>query len=113
VIPAARARALPLVGLLALLLSAHPAEAKKPLDPTEKIDVNAAPLEELMRLPGIGRKRAEAIVALRAKRPLRRPEELASVKGISPAWVARNRASLTTGGAATPAPAQPAPPTRP
>jgi competence protein ComEA len=72
-----------------------PAAAKdRPLAAGERIDLNQAPVEELMRLPGVGRKRADAIAALRERRPLRRPEDLAQVKGISPAWVAKHRALL-------------------
>jgi competence protein ComEA len=91
-----------------VLLSATPAAAKgKPLEPGEKVDVNAAPVEELMRLPGIGRKRAEAIAALRARRPFRRADEIAQVKGISPAWVAKNRGVIEVSAPAAAAPATP------
>jgi competence protein ComEA len=92
------------------LVAAGPAEAKgKPLQPGEKVDLNGAPIAELMRLPGVGRKRAEAIAALRAKRPFRRADDVAQVKGISPGWVAKHRALLdvsppgTIGGAVRPA----------
>jgi competence protein ComEA len=93
--PASRAPALGLV--LALLLAATDAAAKPPLAPGERIDVNRAGAAELMRLPGVGRRRAEAILAQRAKRPFRRPEDLAAVKGISPAWVAKHRLHLDVG----------------
>jgi competence protein ComEA len=84
-----------------LLLATGPAAAKgRPLAPGELVDLNAASVEELMRLPGVGRKRAEAIVALRSRRPLRRADDVAQVKGISPAWVAKNRANLAAGAAA-------------
>jgi competence protein ComEA len=87
--------------LVAAAPVAAPAEAKgKPLAPGERVDVNRAPVEELMRLPGIGRKRAETIAALRAKRPFRKVEELAQVKGISASWVAKHRAALEAGAAA-------------
>ena len=39
-------------------------------------------LEKLLELPGVGRKRAEQIVALREKRPFRRVLELRRVRGI-------------------------------
>jgi competence protein ComEA len=52
----------------------------RPGDP--KIDLNTATAQELMRLPGIGRKRAEAILALREKRPFRRVREIRRVRGI-------------------------------
>ena len=74
--------ALPLIGLLALLL-ATPAEAqKKPLGPGERVDLNSATAAELMRLPGVGKKKAEAIVATRDKRPFRKAEEVTRVKGL-------------------------------
>ncbi len=47
------------------------------------VALNSATLEDLRRLPGIGPKKAEAILALRAKLGrFRRPEELMRVKGI-------------------------------
>lgn len=48
-----------------------------------KIDLNTATAVELMTLPGIGEKRAEAIVADReANGPFRVPEDLTRVDGI-------------------------------
>lgn len=48
-----------------------------------KIDLNTATVAELMTLPGIGEKRAEAIVADReANGPFRIPEDLTRVDGI-------------------------------
>ena len=106
---------LPLLGLLALL-AATPARAeKKPLGAGERIDLNSATSAELMRLPGVGKKRADAIVASRDKRPFRKPEEVTRVKGCSPAWYAKVKSLVTasdTGGASRPAAApgaQPAP----
>jgi competence protein ComEA len=91
--------ALPLLGLLALLL-ATPARAEKtPLGPGERIDLNGATAAELMRLPGVGKKRAEAIVASRDKRPFRKPEEVTRVKGCSPRWYAKVKGMLTVGDA--------------
>jgi competence ComEA-like helix-hairpin-helix protein len=52
--------------------------------PTSAVDLNSANAEALMRLPGIGKRRAERIIARRTKRPFRSPEELAAVKGIGP-----------------------------
>ena len=55
--------------------------------PTPKpsvININTATAEELMCLPGIGRTKAEAILADRtANGPYSAPEDLARVKGIS------------------------------
>jgi competence protein ComEA len=90
---------LPLLGLLALL-AASPARAeKKPLGPGERVDLNSATTAELMRLPGVGRKRAEAIVASRDKRPFRKADEVTRVKGCSPGWYARVKGMVTVGDA--------------
>jgi competence protein ComEA len=89
------------------MLAAAPAlAAKKPLAPSDRIDLNRATVVELVRLPGVGRKKAEAIVALRQRAPLKRVEDVLSVKGISPGWLERNRAHLTV---ATPPPGRVAP----
>jgi competence protein ComEA len=94
---------------LVLLAAAPAVAAKKPLGPAERIDVNRASVVELMRLPGIGRKKAEAIVAHRARAPYRRLEDLLTVKGVSHAWLEKQRAHLVFG------PGSPAssPPVRP
>src|SRR5699024_10940966 len=50
---------------------------------TGKININTAGLEELQTLPGIGEKRAQAIVDDReANGPFRIPEDLTRVSGI-------------------------------
>jgi competence protein ComEA len=83
---------------LALLASATPAlAAKKPLGPADRVDVGRAGVAELMRLPGVGRKKAEAIVARRNQAPFRRLEDLLSVKGVSRAWLEKQRSHLTLG----------------
>jgi competence protein ComEA len=87
-------RALTAAAVLATALLASPAAAKPTLRSGERIDLNRASVAELMRLPSVGRKRAEAIVAHRGRRPFRRVEEVAAVKGISPGWISRNRAVL-------------------
>lgn len=94
----------------ALLLAAAPAlaEAKRPLGPGDRIDLNRAGVTELMRLPGVGEKRAQAIVAARAKQPFRKPEDVLVVKGIGPRWLAKVRANLVVGTAAPAAQARPA-----
>ena len=49
----------------------------------ERVDLNAAGLEELMSLPGIGEARARAILDDRAEHgPFRYPEDLIRVRGI-------------------------------
>lgn len=52
--------------------------------PTAAVDLNRATALQLTRLPGIGKKRAEEIVALRARRPFRHPRELLRMRGIGP-----------------------------
>ncbi len=68
----------------ALLLAAHPAlAAKKTLPPGARIDLNRASVAELMRLPGVGEKRAQAIVAHRSRQPFRRAEDVVAAGGPS------------------------------
>ncbi len=75
---------------VATLLAATPALAeKKPLGSAERLDLNRASAAQLMRLPGVGKKRAQAILAYRAHQPFRRLEDLLAVKGISAEWLER------------------------
>ncbi|MBS1910972.1 MAG: helix-hairpin-helix domain-containing protein [Bacteroidetes bacterium] len=50
--------------------------------PAGPIDVNHAPKLELMRLPGVGEKTAQAIIERRMHVPFRRPDDIMSIKGI-------------------------------
>ena len=85
--------------LCAALLTASPALAGgKSLPAGERIDLNRASVVELMRLPGVGQKRAQAIVAHRAKQPFRKVDDVLAVKGLGPAWLAKVKAG--GGGAA-------------
>ncbi len=81
------------------LLGASPALAKKPLGSTERIDLNQAPVTELMRLPGCGRKRAEAITAYRAHHPFRTTSEVLRVKGVKAKWYTRVKNHLSASSA--------------
>ena len=90
-------RARVLAALLTLLAAGPALAAKKPLAAGERIDVNRASVVELMRLPGVGRKKAEAIAAHRTRAPYRRLEDLLSVKGISPGWLEKQRPHLAVG----------------
>ena len=59
-----------------------PAPSESP-EPDGKVNINTAGREELMALPGIGEKRAEAIIKDRERNgPFRYPEELTRVSGI-------------------------------
>jgi competence protein ComEA len=94
-------RLLVAAAVAALALAASPAfAAKKALPPGERIDLNRASVSELMRLPGVGEKRAQAIVAHRQKQPFRRPEDVVLVKGLGPAWFQKVKANLTAGATA-------------
>jgi len=50
--------------------------------PVQLVDLNRASVDELCTLPGIGRKKAEAIIALRERRPFTRVTQLLQIKGI-------------------------------
>ncbi len=105
--PGGPARPLALLALLAALLPGPALAEKKALAPGERVDLNRAGAAELMRLPGVGRGRAEAIVAFRGRQPFRRPEDVLRVKGLSRSWFDRVRGHLVAGEPArSPAPAQ-------
>jgi competence protein ComEA len=94
--------------VLALGAAAPALAAKKPLPAGERIDLNRASVAQLMRLPGVGRKRAEAIAAQRARAPFAKVEDVLAVKGVSAAWLEKQRAHLAVGAAAPrPVPAGP------
>ncbi len=96
----ARAKAL-LVAVA--VLAAFPAlAAKKALSPGERVDLNRASVTELMRLPGLGQKRAQAIVAYRTRQPFRRTEDVLAVKGLGPAWLAKVKGNVVAGGVPAP-----------
>lgn len=97
-----------LVGAAILSVTATPAlAAKKALGPAERIDLNRATVAELMRLPGVGLRKAQAIVARRQKAPFRAPEEVMQVKGCGRLWFQKVKGNLVASGApsATPLPA--------
>jgi competence protein ComEA len=65
--------------------SAAPNSAKAPSGITEdgRVILNVASADELRKLPGVGQKRAEAIVALRQKLgKFKRPTDLLRIRGI-------------------------------
>ncbi len=65
--------------------------------PAPRVNVNAASLAELEKLPGIGRGLAARIVAHRAEYgPFRRVEHLMMVRGISDRRFRAMRALITT-----------------
>jgi competence protein ComEA len=67
------------------------------------VNVNTATVEELTALPGIGEKRAQAIVeARKQKGGFKSVDELEEVKGIGPANLEKLRPHLRAGTQATP-----------
>ena len=105
-----RARAL--LAAVALLAAFPALAAKKPLATGERVDLNRASVVELMRLPGVGRKTAEAIAAHRGRTPFHRIDDVLAVKGVSSGWLEKQRAHLSVGPAASAAVAAKPPPTR-
>ena len=93
-----------LAAVLAIVGATPALAAKKPLGSGERVDVGRAGVVELMRLPNVGRKKAEAIVAYRSRSQLHRLEDLLAVKGVSATWLEKQRPHLTlsTGSATRP-----------
>jgi competence protein ComEA len=92
--------------LLALVLSALPAVARAnagaaaadqgppSVEQDQRININEAGPEELVRLPGVGPARAQAIIAEREKRRFRRIEDILRVPGIGRKTFDRLRHSI-------------------
>jgi competence ComEA-like helix-hairpin-helix protein len=68
------------------------------------VDINQADVATLCSLPGIGPRKAEAIVALRERRPLTRVTQLLQVKGIGPKLLERLRGRIALRPALAPTP---------
>mgnify|MGYP001045803431 CR=1 FL=1 len=90
-------------GQLGLIVAVLPAQAESAPEPTREeqgpVNINTASAEELMRLPGIGQAKAEAILADRAANgPYAAPEDLTRVKGISQRMVQQWGSDITVGG---------------
>lgn len=66
-----------------------------------RINVNTASIGQMTLLPGLGPKRAAALVALRDRRPLRRPREVTKVRGIGSATWRRWKRYLAVEGETT------------
>ena len=87
-----------LVGEAAAADSEAGAEAAEQGPPSpeqdSRININEAGVDELVRLPGIGPARAEALIAERKKRRFRRPEDIMRVPGIGRKTFARLRGAI-------------------
>jgi competence protein ComEA len=90
--------AIPTVAVDELPATSAPAQssggagAKPRASPDDPVDLNTATLDDLRRLPGVGAKRAEAILALRAHLPggrFKQIEDLLKVKGVGRAMLRR------------------------
>ena len=62
----------------------------------DRVNINTAPLNQLTRLPGVGPRTAERIIAERDRRPFRRTRDLLRVKGIGPSKFNRLKEHVTT-----------------
>ena len=65
------------------------------------VNIQTASAEELMRLPGIGPSKAEAIIQFRDRTPFRRVEDILRVRGIGRATFRRLRPMITVSGPTT------------
>jgi len=72
------------LGSLALAGQAHAAKkSANRIEITGVVNINTAPEAKLRMLPGIGQKKAQAIIAFRTQKPFLQPAELMQVKGIN------------------------------
>jgi competence protein ComEA len=68
-----------------------------PADASARVNVNAASVDELASLPGIGPSLARAIVEARTGSPFQKPEDLRKVKGIGDKLYERLKDRITVG----------------
>jgi len=59
------------------------------------VDLNTADMTTLCTLPGIGPKKAAAIITLRERRPLTRVSQLLQARGIGPRLLERGKGRVT------------------
>ena len=99
--PIVRALIVPVLGLSLSGIAAHPAAAEG--EPQQKqVNVNQATGTELARLPRVGPKLAERIVAHRAQHgAFKRIEDLMEVKGVGEKMFAGLKPYLTVSGTTT------------
>ncbi len=73
-------------------------DAKVALPLAGQLNINTAQVDELTELPGIGVKRAEAIVAYRTQTPFKSVDELLAIKGIGPDLLETLKPNIKTSG---------------
>ena len=88
--------------------TADSASASEPAVDEWPVDLNSGGVEDLVRLPGIGPVKAEAIVRARSERgPFASVDDLLAVRGIGPKTLAALRPFAAASDPAAPAEAQP------
>jgi len=86
------------VGVLCGFVLAGPGRgALAGVDPAHRVNLNTASVAELVQLPGIGPKLAEAIVAQRTQQPFAHAEDLRKVKGIGDKLYDKIKDQVTVG----------------
>ncbi len=90
-----------LAAFLVVTLSLAGAFAKAKATLEGSVNINTASVEELMKLPGIGKSKAEAIVAYRESHPFTAVSELIEVRGIGPKMLEKLQNYLTIDGTTT------------
>ncbi len=88
------------IGAALLLLGLYPGKETAQADPLlpAMVNINTADAQQLQDLPGIGARRAEAIVAFRAAHgPFPGKAALAAVPGVGPKLAARLRGLIVLG----------------
>lgn len=65
------------------------------------LNINTATAQELMLFPGVGKAKADAIVAERATAQFASVDDLAKVKGIGPKFIEKFRSNLSVSGTST------------
>jgi competence protein ComEA len=101
--PIVRALIVPVLGLSLSGLASHPAVAEGEAPASHKlVNINDATSAELARLPRVGAKLADRIVAHRKEHgPFRRIEDLMEVKGVGEKFFSTLKPYLTVSGPTT------------
>lgn len=100
--PIVRALVVPVLGLSLSGLASHPAVAEGEPVSQKLVNINQATSAELTRLPRVGTKLADRIVAHRKEHgPFRRIEDLMEVKGIGEKFFSALKPYLTVSGPTT------------
>ncbi len=88
------------VAVLAVATSAMAAKSSKK-ELSGVVNINTATVQELTMIPGIGKAKAEAVVAQRQAGPFKTTQDIEKVKGIGPKMFAKIGQYLTVDGPST------------